>query len=60
MIDIEKEILALTEEAQDLPDTMNIDRIRKKTKKRKRIHTIGVIGKSMAGVLVTMFLKRTP
>ena len=56
MIDIEKEILALTEEAQDLPDTMNIDRIRKKTKKRKRIHTIGVIGKSMAGVLVTMFL----
>ena len=56
MIDIEKEILAMSEEAKDLPETMNMDRIRRRAKKRKRIHTIGVIGKSLAGVLVTMFL----
>ena len=56
MIDIEKEILAMSEEAKDLPETMNMDRIRRRAKKRKRIHTIGVVGKSFAGVLVTLFL----
>lgn len=56
MIDIEKEILAMSAEAKDLPETMNMDRIRRRAKKRKRIHTIGVVGKTFAGVLVTLFL----
>ena len=56
MIDIEKEILELTSEAKELPETMNMDRIRRRAKKRKRIHTFAVVGRSLAGVLVTMFL----
>lgn len=55
-MDIEKELMNLVSEASDLPESMNMERIKKTTKKRKNIHTAVVAGRSVLAVAAVFFL----
>ena len=53
---LENEIQNLAKEAFELPEKMNIDRIRKVTKRRKMIHNVAVVGRTLLVLFATLFL----
>jgi|GEM_PF-1797858 len=53
---LENEIQNLAKEAFVLPEKMNIDRIRKVTKRRKVIHDVAVVGRTLLVLFATLFL----
>ncbi|MBO4927878.1 MAG: hypothetical protein J5379_06485 [Clostridiales bacterium] len=55
-MDIEKELRNLSQEARELPPQLNMERIVRKTKRRKTIHTISFAGRSVLSVAAGLFI----
>jgi len=55
-MNIEKELNNLAQEVQNIPDRLDMNSLRKRVKRRKTIHTVTVIGRSLLIVFCTLFL----